>query len=76
MVGEDPMGSDPSSFYDAPKRSKLSLNNFDKNFFPLLVREGIDTVSSNHCLVDPLQSWYSFVLECAIRAGAVLFDGQ
>jgi len=65
----------PPFDYNTPKKPKLSLNNFDKDFFPLIVREGMNTLSLDHCLVDPLQSWYDLILECAIRAGAVLPDG-
>jgi len=64
-----------SAFSDVPKKPELSLVNFDKSLFPLLVEGRINSVSSGIGLLDPLHSWYDLILECAIRAGAVLHDG-
>jgi len=60
---------------DTSKRSKLSLKNFDGKLFPLLVQNGIAELSSICEKLDPLQSWYDFIVLCSLKAGAVLYDG-
>jgi len=65
-----------NSYHNIPRRPKLSLNNFDKTFFPILILENINSLSLHNNILDPLQIWYDFIMDCSLKAGAVLFDGM
>jgi len=59
---------------DTSKRSKLSLKNFDRKLFLLFGFSGLAELSSEYEVVDPLQSWYDFIVLCLLKAGAILYD--
>jgi len=57
------------------KRPKLSLKNFDKELFPILIQKRINTLSFCHSSIDPLQAWYEYIFDCSLKAEAILYDG-
>jgi len=64
------------SKYRSPKRPKLSLNNFDKKLFPIIIQESMNALSLNQNLVDSIQVWYDSILDCSLKAGAILYKNS
>jgi len=65
----------PFSSHKFQRKLRLSLNNFDRNLFPVFVQEKFKMFSLNQNLIDLLVSWYECILDCVLKAEAVLYDG-
>jgi len=57
-------------------RPSISLKNFDKKLFPTLVNNEFDKLSSISDSLDPFQEWYNIIMNCSLKAGAILYDGR
>jgi len=56
-------------------RSKIILKYFIEDLFVRSIRDNIYTLSSNIGDPDPLLTWYNFIMNCALQAGAIVLDG-
>jgi len=58
------------------KRPKLCLKNFDKELFPIIIPEKINSPPSMQSSKDPLQkSGMILLFYCSLMAGAIIYDG-
>jgi len=55
-------------------RLKIILNNFNEDLFIKLILDKIHTLSSITEDPDFLLSWYNFIMNCALQAGAIVID--